>query len=58
MNTKAEHKATDPLTMLEAYRASKKGTEEPKPFGIDKIDAIKVMSYYGEIQLVKDKRSK
>ena len=58
INPIREMKAMDPLQQLEAYRASKQGLEEPKPFGIDKADAIKVMSYYGEIQLAKEKRSK
>ena len=48
----------DPLKQLEAYRASKQGLEELQPFGIDKAEAIKVMSYYGDIWLAKKKRSK
>ena len=48
----------DPLKQLEAYRASKVGLEELQPFGIDKAEAIKVMSYYGDIWLAKKKRNK
>ena len=47
-----------PLNQLEAYSASKQGLEELQPFGIDKAEAIKVMSYYGDIWLAKKKRSK
>ena len=43
----------NPLLQLEAYRASKQGVDEPKPFGIDKDEAIKVMSHYGELELAK-----
>ena len=48
----------DPLQQLEAYRASKQGLEELQPFGIDKAEAIKVMSHYGDIWLAKKKRTK
>ena len=34
------------------------GLEELQPFGIDKAEAIKVMSYYGDIWLAKKKRNK
>lgn len=48
----------DPLKHLEAYRAAKEGIEKPVPFGVDKTEAIKVMSLYGEKDLEKNKRTK
>ena len=43
----------DPLLRLEDYRASREGVDEAKPFGIDKSEAIKVMSFYGELEIAK-----
>ena len=48
----------DPLLQLEQYRAAKEGVEEAKPFGIDKQEAIRIMSYYGDKELEKSKMSK
>ena len=48
----------DPLKHLELYRASKEGLEEMKPFGIDRKEAIKVMSHYGEKDLEKSRQTK
>ena len=48
----------DPLQQLEQYRAAKEGVEEAKPFGIDKQEAIRIMSYYGDKELEKTKMSK
>ena len=45
----------DPLKMLEAYRASKKGQEEPKPYGIEKDWVINVMSIQGMKDLERKK---
>ena len=36
----------DPLKRLEDYKAVKAGLEEMRPFGIDKTEAVKVMSLY------------
>lgn len=51
-----EHK--DPLKQLEDYRVAKEGLEELKPYGIDKKEAIKVMSFYGDKELEKTKQSR
>ena len=48
----------DPLKQLEAYRAQKKGLEEQKPFGIDRHEAIKVMSIVGDRELERQKMNK
>lgn len=48
----------DPLKQLEMYRVAKEGKEQAKLFGIDKEDAIRVMSFYGEKELEKNKQSK
>ena len=48
----------DPLKHLESYRAAKEGIEKPMPFGVDKTEAIKVMSMYGDKDLERTKRTK
>jgi len=40
------------------YRAQKQGLEELKPFGIDRNEAIRVMSAVGEKELERTKQSK
>ena len=48
----------DPLQQLEQYRAAREGVEAAKPFGIDKQEAIRIMSFYGDKELEKSKMSK
>lgn len=48
----------DPLKQLEAYRMQKQGLEEPKLFGIDRKEAIKIMSGVAEKELEKKKQNK
>ena len=48
----------DPLQQLEQYRAAREGVEEAKPFGIDKQEAIRIMSFYGDKELERSKMSK
>ena len=42
----AAERNMDPLKRLEDYKAVKAGLEEMRPFGIDKAEAVKVMSLY------------
>ena len=35
------------MLQLELYMAKKQGLEQQKPFGIDKDETIKKMSFYG-----------
>jgi len=51
-------KVIDPLQELEIYKASKCGLDEVKPFGIDKNEAIKVMSFYGDKELERSKMNR
>ena len=46
VNALALEKNMDPLKRLEDYKAVKEGLEEMRPFGIDKKEAVKVMSLY------------
>lgn len=50
-------KVIDPLEALEAYRNNKDLSLVQKPYGIDKDEAIKVMSQYGKQDLKAEKRS-
>ena len=55
VNPIREEAAQDPLKLLEAYRASKQGIEEPKPYGIEKDWAINTMSIQGHKDLERKK---
>ena len=44
VNAAAVERNMDPLKRLEDYKAAKAGLEELRPFGIDKTEAVKVMS--------------
>lgn len=46
VNAAAVERNMDPLKRLEDYKAAKAGLEELRPFGIDKTEAVKVMSLY------------
>lgn len=48
LDPKTAKRQIDPLKQLEAYRASKQGLDEAKPFGIEKNETIRVMSCMGE----------
>ena len=48
----------DPLKQLEAFRTQKQGIEEPRPFGIDRVETIKVMSAMADKEMEVKKQSK
>lgn len=48
----------DTLKQLEELRATREGVVELKPYGIDKEETIRVLSYFGDKELEKTKQTR